>query len=241
MENKIVSAKQIVYAGQIKVAEKMPIDIVNYINCFSAIRHVKRDNKKLKEIHPDWAEHVFDYRLGTQGEYYVPINEPNEKDNYDDKSIVDFDNPPDTQPGLWCPWVLGGERTFEGLENAIIEWGQWEQEMSGYEDFKWMKYMIDKFLKVKGYVCNGIISGIGENDTGHFIIAIENNIYYYETQLEKGLQEGDLKFRIFEYIAAKTNGTPKESMLKEMVGMINENVLSYERLLKKREEWRSLL
>lgn len=224
-----------VYAGHIDIQGEMSVAVADYINCFSAVRHMKRDNKKLKELHPDWVAHVWDYRLGTQGEFYVPIDNPDEMEtDYHDESIIDINMPPDTQPSLWCQWVIEGDRTFTGIENAKIVWDQGEKFYFGPE---WMRYLINKFLNPKGYICNGMISGIDESDSGEYILVIQNQVYSFNLDFIEREKEGDFKTRAFIALSENTPEIPEELVLKKMVRLINEKILSYEELLKKREEW----
>lgn len=51
--------------------------------------------------------------------------------------IIDYNEPPPPQPGLWCQWVPTDDGT------AII----WDGGEKFYEADEWMRYIIDTFLR----------------------------------------------------------------------------------------------
>jgi hypothetical protein len=72
--------------------------------------------------------------LRTQGPYYA--------DRGDDwgqtgEGILDYNEPPQGQPGVWCQWVP----TEDG---SAIRWDEGEK---FYDSAEWMAYVIDTFLK----------------------------------------------------------------------------------------------
>ena len=69
-----------------------------------------------------------------------------------DDSIIDINNPPDGQPGLWCLWTPNG--------NDRIKWDGGEN----FDEYvEWIKYLIDAYLKPWGYVLNGSVHWTGED------------------------------------------------------------------------------
>ena len=93
---------------------------------------------------------------GVEGEFYV-------KD--DDKGVTHRNDPPSTQPSLWCQWIsneLGTEIEWDGNEKF-------------YNYVEWLQYIIN-WLTPRGYVLNGEVQWRGEdfNDIGTIIV--ENNV-----------------------------------------------------------------
>jgi hypothetical protein len=71
----------------------------------------------------------------AKGPYYVDGSGYAGQDREDD--IIDYNYPPDGQPGLWCQWVPspdGSEIIWDGSEKF-------------YCSEEWMRYLIDTFLK----------------------------------------------------------------------------------------------
>lgn len=55
----------------------------------------------------------------------------------DDADVIEYNDPPDGQPGLWCQWVPTDDGT-------ALEWDGGEK---FYDSPAWMAYLIDTFLK----------------------------------------------------------------------------------------------
>ena len=203
-----------VYIGEIEIEGIVPTNVFDYINEFSEIRHMKRDNKKIKELDVNYKVKIFDYKLGTEGEYYVNCTDPLIGDLELKESVVDYNNPPSTQPGLWCQWILKGERGIDGYENVKIQWNKTEKFYDGYE---WLKYIIDNFLKKKNLVCNGLLSSIDDYGNVQYIFVLNNHVILYD-----------------EYEAAERQ---LYSYRKERNVFKEASLLDYEKLEIKRKEW----
>ncbi len=61
-----------------------------------------------------------------------------------DADVLNYNQPPEEQPGLWCDW----EPTEDGTG---IEWNGTEK---FYNSVEWMRYLIDTFLKPSATVRN---------------------------------------------------------------------------------------
>ena len=103
---------------------------------------------------------------GIEGEFYA------EDDN---NGVIDYNNPPGTQPGLWCGWVPTDDK-------LAIEWDQGEK---FYDYIDWIKYIIEKILSPKGYVLNGTVIWRGEafDDIGKIIVC-NNEVTYKRISIE---------------------------------------------------------
>lgn len=99
------------------------------------------DSRRMKR---DADESIY----GIEGEFY--FNSDGELAY--EENILDYNEPPKTQPSLWLQWIPTEEK------NAIV----WD----GGEKFncpdEWIVYLIEKVLKPKGYVLNGVVNAFGD-------------------------------------------------------------------------------
>jgi hypothetical protein len=101
--------------------------------------------------------------------------------------VIDFNEPPVGQPGLWCQWVPSdGGRSIE-----------WDQSEKFYYADRWMKYLIDHFLKPGAeasrtddpqfadftfdHTVNGVIEAQGEEYSDRWRLVVENNRVFTES------------------------------------------------------------
>ena len=101
---------------------------------------------------------------GVDGEFYVFGKGWAGQDH--DETIIDYNRPPRTQPGLWCQWVP----TEDGNE---IEWEGGEK---FYDYVEWLEYLIEKILAPRGYTLNGTVFWQGEEDSDRGKIVATNNV-----------------------------------------------------------------
>lgn len=160
-----------IFTGRYELDEFIEKELVEYINNFCQTRRMKRDVKKIVELFPNWADMCYDGILGKEGEFFV-----HDIDNFGqirDKSIVDYNNPPRTQPGLWCKWKIV-EKDIDGKIKYCLVWDGMEK---FYDYIEWLQYLIDNFFK-DGTVLNGVTLAVGEetNDAA-WIVVVDNRIY----------------------------------------------------------------
>jgi hypothetical protein len=107
-----------------------------------------------------------------------------------DDSVLDYNTPPDGQPGLWCQWVP----TKDG---SYIEWNEAEKFYTGAE---WMKYLIEHFIGqdplaqrmpfLTGHTCNGEIEAQGEDSDDRWkLIVKDNRVYVSKASITYGAPE----------------------------------------------------
>lgn len=82
-----------------------------------------------------------------------------------DASVIDGNEPPAGQPGLWCQWVPSDSR-------ASIEWNGGEK---FYDYVEWLEYLIAHFLQPWGYTLNGEVEWQGEDSADFGKIVVTNN------------------------------------------------------------------
>ena len=107
-----------------------------------------------------------DAKYGVEGEfYYNPDSTEMGQEN--DDNIIDYNEPPRTQPSLWLQWIILEDR-------QTIEWDGNEK---FYEYVGWIQYLINSILAKEGYKVNGVVEWGGEerSDTGTITI-VDNKI-----------------------------------------------------------------
>lgn len=93
-----------------------------------------------------------------------------------DSDIIDFNDLPKGQPGLWCKW----EPNEKG--NAIV----WNGMEKFYNSVEWMRYLIDHFIGKNplavnhlpfftGHNCNGTIRAQGEDPDDKWVLIVSDN------------------------------------------------------------------
>lgn len=83
-----------------------------------------------------------------------------------DASVVEYNDSPTGQPGLWNHWIPNEEGT-------AIEWDGGEK---FYEYIAWLEYIIKHFLKPWGKTLNGEVEWEGEDSSDIGKIIVEDNV-----------------------------------------------------------------
>lgn len=163
------------FTGGLEFDKPVSEELANYINKFSEVRHMSRDEEKIMRLCPDWEKYCFNGNLGPGGQYFVGGDEICARESLD-TSILDYNYPPKTQPGLWCQWVIDG--------NELV----WDQGEKFYEYEEWLIYLIDNFIAPSGYKLNGEIEFQGEDEEDFGTIRVVDN----EVNLVYGMRIMDL-------------------------------------------------
>lgn len=151
------------FEGRFKFNKSVDTELRSYVNKFMNTRHMKRDNEVIKEIYPDWEKRCLNGELGENGEFFVSMDGIS---FMHDKSIINYNCPPSTQPGLWCQWEI----TKDG------KYLQWDGAEKFYNYVEWLRYMINNFFKPNGYVLNGTINYRGEYLDDFGVIRVIDNV-----------------------------------------------------------------
>jgi hypothetical protein len=107
-----------------------------------------------------------DKSFGVEGEFFVDGSDGEwGAGQGHDADIIDYNEPPKTQPGLWCGWTPNEEGT------ALV----WDGGEKFYEYTAWLKYLIEKILKPRGYTVNGSVSWQGEESSDKGILVVKKN------------------------------------------------------------------
>lgn len=143
------------FHGQIEINPPLNQKEIEYLNKFSETRRM------LREKGPYFVDGTGDFGQGQ------------------DKDILEYNRPPEGQPGLWCQWVATSDGKY-------IEWNGAEK---FYYAAEWMEYIIDHFIGdnpiarkeltfLQGHKCNGRILAQGEDITDRWELIVEQNKVY---------------------------------------------------------------
>lgn len=179
------------FEGTVTFDRPLSKDIADYINRLNKTRRMRRDPAIIMKMDPDWKEHCLNGNLGDEGEFYTApeqikhkfVTEPaffcrkavetepdpeamtnNWGGQARDISVLDYNNPPKNQPGLWCQWCIN--------DDGALEWDSGEK---FYYYTEWLRYIIDNITKPAGYTANGRICWRGEEIEDEGVIIVENN------------------------------------------------------------------
>jgi hypothetical protein len=139
------------FDGRFEIKPTLSQPAIEYIKKFNKTRRVKRQFEN--DIH------------GIDGEFYVDGGGFRGQDS-SESSIVNYNQPPRTQPGLWCQWTVTDCGNF-------LEWDEGEK---FYSYVEWLSYMINSFFHPNGYMLSGEVSWEGEERGDFGTIIVKNNI-----------------------------------------------------------------
>lgn len=178
-------------------------ELRNYINMFSETRHVKRDVSKLKDLFPDWKDRCWRGQFGEEGEFFLQLDaemyfygtpKTDLKAYMENNGILDDNNPPAMQPGIWCQWFINanGELAWDGGEKF-------------YNYVEWLEYLIRNFFEPEGLTLSGKCMYIGERGDDWGYICVDNNVV---TKIPNDLQVDDTE----DIISVRMPETVKEEL-----------------------------
>lgn len=160
------------FSGEFDLDKKLDDDTFKILKGLAGTRRMKRDMSKL---FPDVPSDELLTKYGTDGEFYFDGDGYFGQDT--DASVANCNEPPSTQPGLWCQWIPSDDRLH-------IEWDQGEK---FYKYVEWIKYIIDRILAPRGYVLNGEVYWSGEEDYDRGILIVrDNEVFVREGEIVYG-------------------------------------------------------
>lgn len=151
------------FGGEFFVTPRLAPEHREYLIDFAETRRMKRDATKaalLKDTVRDRAG----LAIGKDGGYFVGGGGMCGQEQ--DASIVDYNAPPEGQPGLWCQWVPSAEG------DSIL----WDDGEKFYAYIDWIEYLVEHFIKPWGYKLNGVVYWTGEDNEDHGMIEIVDNL-----------------------------------------------------------------
>ncbi len=146
------------FNGKFSLSKTLTLAQFNYLRAFSQTRRMKR-NESMLVGKPDPKRAAVELPLGSDAEFYV--GEESDFGQVRSPDVVEYNEPPCTQPGLWCQWTP----TDDG--NGI-EWNGGEK---FYDYVEWIKYVNERFLKPWGIGLRGCVAWRGEDfhDAGEIL------------------------------------------------------------------------
>jgi hypothetical protein len=138
------------FVGEFNIEPPLTREQTRYLLKFSNVRHMKRDEEKVKLMSDPTRESV-GLPVGKEGEYFVGGLGHCGQDQ--DGSIIAFNDEPDSQPSLWCQWIPsddGSKLMWDGNEKF-------------YSYTEWLAYIETNFLKLWGRSLDGVVCWQGEH------------------------------------------------------------------------------
>lgn len=151
------------FTGQVGLDKPLSRPHREYLRAFSETRRMWRDAKAAARA-KDPLRRAVGLPIGDEGAFFVGSKAEYGQDYRG--GVMDYNEPPITQPGLWCKWEPNEAGT------AII----WTGAEKFYDYVQWMRYLVDNFLKPWGYVANGSIEWEGEDPADKGTITVVNNV-----------------------------------------------------------------
>ena len=135
---------------------------IAYLQAFANTRRMMRDEGIASKFRDPIRVNA-GLPIGEDGCYYIGSSGFKGQDR--DSSIVEYNDPPSDQPGLWCQWTVSDD-------GKALYWDGGEK---FYEYVPWLQYIIDHFISKWGYVLSGDVYWYGEDRDDSGLIRVSNN------------------------------------------------------------------
>jgi len=159
------------FKGKFELNKPLSTQQAKYLKMFAHTRRMKRNPAAITKLPAIERNQEclnlltnLDLPLGPEGAYYCGPMANYGQDH--DASVIDFNAPPATQPGLWCQWVPTSDRMF-------LKWDGSEK-FNHYEE--WIRYLIVSFLRPWGLTLNGEVKWQGEETRDRGLLIVKDNI-----------------------------------------------------------------
>ncbi len=142
------------FNGHFKVNKPVDDDTLNLLVGLASTRRVRRK---------------VDPKYGIDGEFFVDGEEHSGWSldlQRKDSTVVNYNQPPRTQPGLWCQWMI------DKNDRQTIAWDFGEK---FYEYVEWINYIANKVLAPRGYTLTGEVYWQGEDYEDRGVILVTKN------------------------------------------------------------------
>lgn len=150
------------FSGEFKLDKPLAPEHLAYLTKFNETRRIQRDAQIAATL-PDPERVAVGLPVGPEGDFFVGGQGFMGQDG--DDSIVSYNSPPSSQPGLWCQWTPNDDGT------AIV----WDEGEKFYEYTEWLWYLVENFLKPWNYTLNGTVRWQGEDPDDKGVITVKNN------------------------------------------------------------------
>lgn len=151
------------FSGEFSIKPPLSPEQVAYLQAFSQTRRMKRDATKTEQ-RPDPLREAVKLPVGRDGEFFVGAGGEFGQESSSD--ILEYNNPPAGQPGLWCQWAVSDDGTK-------LFWDEGEK-FYHYDD--WLQYMIDMFFKPWGRTLDGDVYWDGEDLDDRGLLQVRDNV-----------------------------------------------------------------
>jgi len=133
------------FTGKFNITPSLLPEDNTFLNNFASTRRVARN------LGPEY---------GIEGEFCV------EDGGWADNTVINYNRPPSTQPGLYCQWIPTEDGT------ALV----WDGNEKFYNYVEWLRYLIDTILAPRGYILSGDCVWEGESSDDMGKISVDNNV-----------------------------------------------------------------
>jgi hypothetical protein len=154
-------------------------NIMGYTTTFEGVIHVE---PPLNEQEVSYLQRFSESRRMNRrnGPYFIDPEDENRGIWDVAEDVIDHNEPPRGQPGLWCGWTVSNDGKY------VL----WDGGEKFYYSAKWMKYLIDHFLmhralgmgasELEGFTfnhtLNGTIEAQGEEASDRWLLIVEDNV-----------------------------------------------------------------
>ena len=151
------------FTGAFELDAPLSAAQIAYLNAFNQTRRMKRDAAVTAQL-PDPVREAAGLPVGEEGGHFVGSTNNYGQDHTAD--ILDNNNPPSGQPGLWCQWVPSDDGQEIG----------WDGGEKFYDYTEWLEYIIEHFLNPWGRTLSGEVTWAGEEHTDLGKITVKDNV-----------------------------------------------------------------
>lgn len=151
------------FNGSFELNKPLTLEHAHYLQAFNETRRMaRRPDSKLLTADP--VRIAAGLPIGEDCAYFV--GGEGYAGQSRDSSIIDYNNQPAEQPGLWCQWRPNGDGT------AI----EWDENEKFYNYVEWLEYIIAHFLQPWGYVLGGEVYWQGADNADMGCITVTDNV-----------------------------------------------------------------
>lgn len=158
------------FSGRFKFNKPLTPELDAYLLAFAQTRRMKR-NANIAAKMPDPKREAAGLDLGGEDAPYFTGGLGFYGQDID-KSVLDANEPPTGQPGLWCQWIPA---TVDGADGNVASYLEWDGGEKFYDYVEWLEYLIKHFLAPNGYVLNGSVRYRGEDFDDYGTLTCKNN------------------------------------------------------------------
>tara|TARA_R100001594_G_scaffold92136_2_gene126448 strand:- start:4926 stop:5417 length:492 start_codon:yes stop_codon:yes gene_type:complete len=152
------------FEGRFDITPTLSDEHREYLLKFSDTRRMARDESLTAE-RPDPVREAAGLPVGEEGCFFV--GEEGWAGQNSGHDVTAYNSPPASQPSLWCQWVPTGD-------GRHLQWNGCEK---FYDYVRWLSDVIcPQFLARWGYMLNGCVSWVGEDDRDRGTITVKDNV-----------------------------------------------------------------